>query len=286
VSQFTPAGSGAPPVGAEDVVGQVGAISAANSTFSLQNATATYSLLVDNTTTFLNFPAGTCTTPSIACVQANQILSVDISIKADGTAVAKNVLFEDATLTDTEVEGIITSTGSQTFKMVTLAESASITGLNIGDTATVTFTGSTLSDVDFLHADNLQIITSTFGLPFDLTTAGDLIVGQQVQVRRNASSSGASIMADRVRLRSLRVSGIIQSPASSSFALGSVPSLFIPRGTAVIQVKTSSGSVSAICTGTATNCSLLGAGLAASARGPLFANSGSPTLIASKVIQH
>jgi hypothetical protein len=289
VSQFTPAGSGAPPVGAEDVVGQVSLVNATNNTFSLQNAVGTVSLTADSTSTFFQFPTPSlCTTQTFACLRNGQILSVDISIKADGTAVAKNVLFEDADLTDAEVEGIITSTGSQTFKMVTLAESDTtlLTSLPIGSLTTVNFTGLTLSDVDFLHADNLQIITSTFGLPFDLTTAGDLIVGQQVQVRRNASSSGASIMADRVRLRSSRVSGIIQSPASSSFALGSVPSLFIPRGTAVIQVKTSSGSVSAICTGTATNCSLLGANLVASVRGPLFANSGSPTLIASKVIQH
>jgi hypothetical protein len=290
VSQFTPGGSGAPPVGAEDVVGQVASTDATNSKFSLQNVliTVPLTLTVDNTTTFLNFPAGTCTTPSIACVQTNQILSVDISVRADGTPVARNVLFEDANSTDAEVEGIVTSTGSLTFKIVTLAVSDSTlsTSLPIGSLATVTFTGSTPSDVDFLHADNVQIITSTFGLPFDLTTAGDLIVGQQVQVRRNPSSSGASITADHVRLRSSRVSGIIQSPASTFFVLGSVPSLFIPRGTAVIQAKTSSGSVSAICTGTAANCSLLGAGLAASVRGPLFANAGTPTLIASKVIQH
>jgi hypothetical protein len=292
VSQFTPAGSGAPPVGAEDVVGQVGAINATNKTLSLQNATTTDSLIVDNTTAFFNFPAGTCTTPSIACVQANQILSVDISIKADGTAVAKNVLFEDANVTDAEVEGIITSTGSQTFKMVTLAESASITGLNIGDTATVTFTGATPSDVDFVHADNNQI--STTGFLFSVNVTADLIVGQQVQVRRNpTTSSGLSITADRVRLRSSRVSGQALSGTTALFNLSSLPSLFVPRGTAVIQVQTSSGSGSGptICTGvglgTPPSCSLLGftAQHSFSVRGPLFAGS-PPTLIASKVIQH
>jgi hypothetical protein len=175
VSQFTPAGSGAPPVGAEDVVGQVGATSATSSTFSLQNATATYSLVVDNTTTFLNFPAGTCMTPAIACVQANQVLSVDISIRADGTAVARNVLFEDATSSDTEVEGIVTSTntGSSPFTMVTLAESATITGLKIGDIATVKYSTTspvTLFEKDFVYADKALIDTTgfLFAAPADL----------------------------------------------------------------------------------------------------------------------
>jgi hypothetical protein len=281
VSQFTPAGSGAPPVGAEDVVGHVASTDTTHSMFSLLNARGTVSLTVDNTTTFLNFPAGTCTTPSILCVQLNQILSVDISFRADGTAVARNVLFEDSDSTDTEVEGIVTSTGSLQFTIVTLAESDSsaITGLNIGAPATVHYTVSTPFDADLVHADNVQV--STTGFLFSAPT--DLVVGQQVQVRRNPASSGASITADRVRLRSSRVSGIIQSAGSGFFQLGSIPSLFIPRGTAVIQVQISSPT---ICTGTVSSCSLLGVTQSVSVRGPLFANSGSPTMIASKVWQH
>ena len=56
VTPFTPAGIGAPPVGAEDVVGQVGNINASSNTFTLTNATASYTLKVDNTSTFFQFP--------------------------------------------------------------------------------------------------------------------------------------------------------------------------------------------------------------------------------------
>jgi hypothetical protein len=278
VSEFTPASSGAPPVGAEDVVGHVTTTDATHSKFSLQNAVGMFSLTVDNTTTFLNFPTGTCTTPSIACVQANQILSVDISIRADGTPVARNVLFEDADSTDIEVEGIITSTGSLTFKMVTLAESTAITGLPIGTLSTVTYTVTTPFDVDFTHADSTQIATT--GFLFSLPA--DLIVGQQVQVSRNPNSIGNTINADRVRLRSSRESGIFQSGTTSLFSLNNLPSLFTSRGTLQIQVQTSNPT---ICTGTV-SCSTLAATHSESVRGPLFANSGSPTLVASKVIQH
>ena len=282
VSEFTPASSGAPPVGAEDVVGHVTTTDATHSKFSLQNAVGMFSLTVDNTTTFLNFPTGTCTTPSIACVQANQILSVDISIRADGTPVARNVLFEDADSSDIEVEGIITSTGSLTFKMVTLAESTAITGLRIGDVVTVqysTTSPATRFEKDFVYADN--VLVDTTGFLF--SAPADLIVGQQVQVRRNPIS-GTLITADRVRLRSSRVTGqALAGGATTLFNLGSLPSIFTTHVAPQIQVITSS---STICTGTVSNCSSLALNVqhSLSVRGPMFASS--KTLVASKVVQH
>src|SRR6266853_1405197 len=223
VSEFTPASTGAPPVGAEDVVGHVTTTDATHSKFSLQNAVGMFSLTVDNTTTFLNFPTGTCTTSSIACVQANQILSVDIGIRADGTPVARNVLFEDA--------------------------------------------------------DN--VLVDTTGFLF--SAPADLIVGQQVQVRRNPIS-GTLITADRVRLRSSRVTGqALAGGATTLFNLGSLPSIFTTHVAPQIQVITSS---STICTGTVSNCSSLALNVqhSLSVRGPMFASS--KTLVASKVVQH
>ena len=282
VSEFTPASTGAPPVGAEDVVGHVTTTDATHSKFSLQNAVGMVSLTVDNTTTFLNFPTGTCTTSSIACVQANQILSVDISIRADGTPVARNVLFEDADSSDIEVDGIITSTGSLTFKMVTLAESTAITGLKIGDVATVqysTTSPATQFEKDLVYADN--VLVDTTGFVF--SAPADLLVGQQVQVRRNPIS-GTLITADRVRLRSSRITGqALAGGATTLFNLGSLPSIFTTHVAPQIQVITSS---STICTGTVSNCSSLALNVqhSLSVRGPMFASS--KTLVASKVVQH
>jgi hypothetical protein len=287
VSQFIPASTGATPVVAEDVVGAVASTDATHSKFSLQNAVGTVSLTVDNSTTFLNFPTGTCTTFSIACVQANQILSVDISIRADGTPVARNVLFEDADSNDIEVEGIITSLGSSTFNMVTLAESTAIPSLPIGTLTTVTYTGSTVSNVDVTHVDSTVIDTSAF--LFSLSVPSDLMVGQQVQVRRNPASAGITIAADRVRLRSSRVTGTYQTGPSTLFTLGALPSLFIVHGVQQIQVQTTTGSISAICTGfgigIGANCSSLVINRIESVRGPFFATTGSPTLVATRVVQ-
>jgi hypothetical protein len=287
VSQFIPASTGLTPVVAEDVVGRVASTDPTHSKFSLQNSTETVSLTVDSSTTFLNFPTGTCTTFSIACVQANQILSVDISFQANGTPVARNVLFEDADSSDIEVEGIITSTGSLTFNMVTLTESTGIPSLPIGTLTTVTFTGLTPSNVDITHVDSTVIDTSAF--LFSINVPADLMVGQEVQVRRNPASSGTTIVADRVRLRSSRVSGTYQFGPSTLFILGNLPSLYFVRAVQTLQVQTASGSVSAICTGIGiglgANCSSLVINRIESARGPLFATTGSPTLVATRVVQ-
>jgi hypothetical protein len=284
VSQFTPGGSDVPPLEAEDVIGQVGAIDATHSTFSLQNTTATYSLTVDNSSTFLQFQGSVCTTPTFACLRNGQIVSVDISFRADGTPVAKNVVSEEPDSTETDVEGIITgiNSGVQQFTMITLVESASISNLHVGDSATVHYsTPQTPFRVDFTHADSTPLTTTGFLF----TSPADLIVGQQVLVLRNPASSRASISADLVELRSTRVSGLIQTINSPSFQLTPFPSLFTSRGITPIQVQTSGPT---ICTGTGTisSCSLLGVTHSASVRGPLFANATTPTIVASRVIQH
>lgn len=289
VTSFTPAGFNAPPVGAEDVVGHVGNINATSKTFTLANASATYSLKVDNTSTFFQFPAtGTCPAPGFACLQDNQILSVDIGIKSDGSILARNILFEDADSSDAEVEGIITNTiaSSQQFDMVVLTVSASGTGLTIGGQATVQYSTSlpTPFDIDFVHIDNLPLSTSSFSSSF--TGAADLVAGQQVSIRRNSSST-STLLADRVRLRSSRITATVQSVGAPNIILGNLPSLFFGHGGVTqIQAQTSvnpptiyfeiGGSISG-------STNFLGELL--SVRGPLFNTGGTNrTLVAAKVV--
>jgi hypothetical protein len=289
VTPFTPAGLGAPPVGAEDVVGHVGNINASSNTFTLTNAAGSYSLKVDNTSTFFPFPVtGTCPAPGFACLQNNQILSVDIGIKSDGSLLARNILFEDADSSDAEVEGMITSTNaaSQQFNMVVLTISASGTGLVIGGQATVQYSTSlpTPFDIDFLHVDNLQVSTSSFSSSFN--GAADLVPGQQVSIRRNSSSTN-TLVADRVRLRSSRITATVQSVGSPNINFTGLPSLFFGHGgVTLIQAQTSitpptiyfeiNGSI---------NSSTNFLGDLLSVRGPLFNTGGTNrTLVATKVV--
>jgi hypothetical protein len=280
---FTPAGIGAPSVGAEDVVGQVGNINATNKTFTLTNATTTYSLRVDNTSTFF-FSASGCSTSGFACLQNNQILSVDIGIQSDGSILARNILFEDADSSDTEVEGMITSTnvGSQQFNLVIQTMSAPVSGLSIGQSITVLYSGSpqTPFDVDLVHADTLAM--STAGFLF--AAPADLAVGQQVSIRRNSTSAQGQIKADRVRLRSTRVTATVQG-GLPNISLVSLPSLFSGHGVAGITAQTSLSPPTIYYeVGKTINSSDIAISELISVRGPLFNVSGGRTLVAAKVV--
>ncbi len=237
VTSFTPAGFGAPPVGAEDVVGHITNVSYPGGTFTLTNAQASYALKVSNASTFFQFPTSPCT---ISCLQNNQIVSVDIGMLSDGSILARNIVFEDADSSDAEVEGMVTSTnlGSQQFNIVTLAASATGTGLAIGEPVTVQYSVApqTLFDKDFAHADSTQVSTSTFlfAAPADLT------VGQQVSIRLHSTLAGGQLLADRVRLRSSRITGAVQTIGSGIITLpaSSLPSIFSGHGVTQIQAQT------------------------------------------------
>jgi hypothetical protein len=282
VSTFTPAGVGAPPDGAEDVVGQVTLIDMTHNTFSFQTAVGVISVAVNSFTTFPNIPAGACPTSSITCVKTGQILSVDIGIGSDGAAFARTVLLEDADASDAEVEGIVTALNpvSSQFTIIPLSETAAITGLTIGSSAAVHYTSATPFDVDFAQANGIQVPTAGFLF----SGAAELMLGQQVQVRRNPSSSGTSINADRVRLRSSRITGTIQTIGAPFIQLGGLPSIFNSHSAALIQVQTFFPQT--IITGTANTFGTLGLNKSVSVRGPLFQFAGTPTLVASKVLQH
>lgn len=281
---------GAPPVGAEDVVGHVQNLNPANNTFTLTNALASYSLKVTSASTFFQFPNSvTCLTPGFACLQNNQILSVDIGILSDGSIYARNILFEGADSSDVEVEGIVTSTNlaSQQFNFVVLTTSSSVAGLSIGMPATVQYSISpqTPFDVDFIHADNLQITTSSFALVF--TGPADLVPGQEVSIRRN-SSSGSILLADRVRLRSSRVTATVQSVGSPNIILTNLPSLFSGHGAVVTQIIAQTSAIPPTIyysISVPVNASTNIVNLLVSVRGPMFNTGGTNrTLIASKVV--
>jgi len=286
-TSFTPGGLNAPPVGAEDVVGQVSNINAGNNTFTLTNALASYSLRTDNTSNFAQFPvSSTCSSPAFSCVQNNQILSVDIGMQADGTILARNLLFEDADSSDAEVEGIITSSNvaSSQFSMVVLTISAGGTGLSIGEPVTVQYSLQTRYSIDYMHVDNLQVDTSSFTSSF--TGPADLVTGQQVSIRRN-NTSGSTIIADRVRLRSTRITATVQSVGAPTIILTNLPFLFSGHG-GVTQIfaQTSvtpptiyyeiNGSINA-------STNILGD--LVSVRGPLFNTGGANrTMVTDKVV--
>jgi hypothetical protein len=242
-------------------------------------------LRVDTTSTFFQFPMSACATSGFACLQNNQIVSVDIGIQSNGSILARNIVFEDADSSDAEVEGMITGTNaaSQQFSFVVLTISKSGTGLNIGETVTVQYSTSpqTPFEVDFVHADNFRVGTAgfLFGMP------ADLAVGQQVSVRRNSTLGPSLIKADRVRLRSTRVTATVQVGVPNIF-LNSLPSLFFGHGgiTGITAQTSLTPPTIFFEVGKTINSSNILIGELVSVRGPLFNVSGGRTLVATKVV--
>jgi hypothetical protein len=192
--------------------------------------------------------------------------------------------FEDADSSDAEVEGIITSTnvGSQQFNIVALGISAAGTGLSIGEPVIVQYSVSpqTTFDADFPHADSLPV--SITGFLFAAPT--DLAVGQQVSIRLHGTLSGGQIMADRVRLRSSRITATVQTIGSGIISLSNLPSLFFGHGgITLIQAQTSLPTIY-FEIGHVINISNITLSDIVSVRGQLFNVSGGRTLVATKVV--
>jgi len=171
--------------------------------------------------------------------------------------------------------------GSQQFNIVVLGISATGTGLSIGEPVTAQYSVSpqTPFDVDPPHADSSLV--STTGFLF--ATPADLVVGQQVSIRLHSILSGGQIMADRVRLRSSRITATVQTIGSGIITLSSLPSIFFGHGgITLIQAQTSSPTIF-FEIGRIINISDIALSNIVSVRGPLFNVSGGRTLVATKV---
>ncbi|MGH9594454.1 MAG: hypothetical protein ACRD5L_15290, partial [Bryobacteraceae bacterium] len=157
------------------------------------------------------------------------------------------------------------------FRMAVLDAVPGVTGVSPGVIATVSVSGATTYSVD----DEGQSTTA-----FSFIGSGDLMAGQEVQVKELSTSSGAALQADRVRLRSSRFTATVSSIASPNFNLMGLPGLFTSTGTSVIQVQTSSSTEFA---GSISTFSQLTTGKSVTLRGQLFRTGATPVLPAVKV---
>jgi len=268
----------------EDVVAEVTSVDTTHSTVTLENSVGTSVATVNSSTVFHDFPSA-CKSTLASCVSVGQILAANMDLQSTAALIATDLYFKDASSSEPEVEGVITSvnTPAQQFNMVVLDESApgGIAGLQIGTNATVNSTGAAFT-VDDVGMD-------TTGYLF--TGMSDLMPGQEVSVLQS-SLSGTTLAADRVLLRDSRFSATVSKTACPDFTAASLPSIFVAAGTSQISVVTSSVAANGLTEflGKANECSaILGNGTAiVSLRGQLFsvAGGGLPTLVASKVIEH
>jgi hypothetical protein len=261
--------------GIEDLIGQVTAKDSVNNQFTLRTSLGSLLVKVDSNTLFQDFLDGGCSSANFACVLMNQIVGVDAALLGSGTLLAKRVELKDSDVNESEVDGVIfaVDSGSQ-FRMVVSDVVPSVSGLGVGNVATVA-----VSSITTFSIDNEGQNTGAFSF----NSSNDLLVGQAVQVKRLSSSSGTAINGDRVRLRASRFTARIASinAPALSFTADMLPSLFTVAGIGTITAQTSAQTEF---TGNANSFGQLAVGNMVSLRGQLFRNGPNPPVLATSKV--
>ena len=251
--------------------------------FTLMNGRSqqSFTVTVDSNTMYEDFDRSGCTVSpaDFSCVQAGQILDVELSENGMGTMLAKRVEFEEDANHEV-LKGTITTVDSTTqFHMVVFNEEPAVSGIDEGSPVTVTIAANAVFEVgrEEMGEDGGFDMSG-----FSFSSGADLLVGQDVQIRPGTvSSSGGqtAVATDLVRLWPSQITGqvgnidlstgnITLTPTSSLFT-GAMPPI------TTINVVTLSNMNEEDFSGLGS----LTAGSTVSIKGLLFNTSPVPTLV-------
>ncbi len=227
---------GPPPFGF--VYGSVQNVSASQNQFTIQTAWGrTFTIDVNSSTTYQNFPTSVCSANGFSCLAQGQIVQIQVAnVQSQGTLLAATVSYVQAAGQQAARGNVINlSTASGTTVMTLLlhwSPNASI--LPFGGLATVTVPSAATFSID----------SGSFTIPTGLSFAStsDLLVGQDVQVGvesgtlSNSGSQGpwappsVSFTASSVELEPNQITGTITNinSSDSSFTLTTFPNFFQP----------------------------------------------------------
>ena len=214
-------------------------------------ASATSTTFYDPDPTLTRCPTGTNVLAN--CVSNNQVASMDVILKSDGTFAIQEIEPLLATAQDT-VEGIVVSINpsslAQQFTLVITnlipaAQSSLIGSLHIGDALTVNLSTSVFGFL--VDQKGLPVQTNfagIFGNFFNQTSTSAIHLGQVVAVHATApftasvGSAIASTFTDTVTLRWSRFTATPQTASSPAFTIVNLPFYFgFPQST-IFTVQT------------------------------------------------
>jgi hypothetical protein len=265
----------------DEVDGQVTAVSSNQFTLMDERSGQSFTISVDTSTVFEDFDRSGCTASpeDLSCLQAGQVVDVKLSENGMGTMLAKRVEFEENPQ-QMAIKGTITSVDSATqFRMVVFNEEPAMGGVSEGSPVLVTIQPNAVFQVgrEEMGEDGGF---SMSGLSF--ASGGDLVVGQDVQIRPGSvSSSGGTttITTDLVRLWPSQITGQVTNlnTDNGTFALTGLSPLFTGATPPItmINVVTLSGMDFMDLSGLGS----LSNGSMVSMKGLLFNTSGAPTLV-------
>lgn len=254
----------------EDITGSVTNVSAPKFTISVQQTAQSLTFTTDSSTKFEGV-AG------VSGLTNGMIVEVDGVTQPDGSLLAKKVEVKENN--GMELEGLVTSvTGLPVTQFQMVVQDEGSPGNNmpaLGSAVTVNVTGSTSFRFD---NDEVDLSNLTFTPAFDANTLGK---AQRVEV--DSTASGASpVTADKVKLKEQALSGTVSASSSSggqtTFTLTVAPDsafALLTGSTTLTVVKQPGTELKGI--------SSIFDGEAVRARGLLFFNGTSYTLVAKRV---
>jgi hypothetical protein len=230
-----------PPVGPPQfgfLFGTVQNVNASQNQFTLQSPWGrTFTIDVNSSTTYQNFPTSVCGTSGFSCVVSGEIVQVQVaSVQTDGTLLAATVSYVQ-TASQQVVQGNIiklSTANSNTVMTLLVHWSPNASTLPFGGIASVTVPSTATFSID----------SGSFTVPAGLSFAStsDLLIGQDVEVDvvagtlSNSGSSGpwappsVSFTTNSVELEPSQITGMITATDStdSSFTIATFPNFFAP----------------------------------------------------------
>ena len=223
VSELTPQTAPMPQYGT--LTGTVQSVNAGQNQFTLETAYgATFTVDSSSTTTYDDFPASVCSTGTLSCLSAGEIVRVSVTnVASGGVLTAGQVTYLQAAGTQTaegSIVGLSTTNGSTVMKLILHGNPSNDAGLPLGGEATVTIgSGAT-------YSINANGFTVPSGLTF--TSASSLYVGQTVLVNVVSGTLGST------------------SSSSGSGAWGPPSTLAFTTNTVELEPSQFTGPVSAV----------------------------------------
>jgi hypothetical protein len=265
----------------DEVDGQVTTVGNNQLTLMNERSGQSFTISVDNTTVFEDFDQAGCTVSpeDLSCVQAGQIVDVDLSENGMGAMLAKRVEFEEKAQ-QVAIKGTITSVDSTTqFHMVVFNEEPAMSSISEGSSVVVAIQPNAMFQVGREEMGEDGGFSNS-GLSF--ASGADLLVGQDVQIRPGTlSSSGGTttVTTDLVRLWPSQITGQVGNISTDSgmFTLTGLSPLFTGATPPIttINVVTLSGMDFIDFSGMGS----ISNGSTVSVRGLLFNTAGTPTLV-------
>lgn len=258
----------------DNMIGQVSSVDASNNQIKMSfvQGMPSMTIALDSNTTFEDFDS-IGRTNNMSGLSQGQLVLVKLQLMSAGTLHASKVRFESNN--PQVMDGMVVAINSPTqFDMVVMNEAPALQGVSIGDVVRMNIQVGAMFDID-----DMDMPVS--GMSF--MTAADMMIGQIVQIEPTSSLvPGTPSQLNTVHLRLMKTwmtAKVASNIDANTFAVNNLPGMFGNAGISGMKIDTSMQTAF----DNVTSVSALNVGDVVSIRGPMFAVSGVPTIVASKV---